>query len=166
MSEHTCNDLGVGRKEVGLPDHIYDHTMRHVDAAIHRRSQSGARRGFGGKGGGFWGGGCGTRSFCRGSTAAWPMCDAGLVQEEIEKYRVENTSTESQRQQALAELQGRLIETQEQAAWYSHKHQAAVKRVDQLKVCPLPPPPPPAPPPPPSPAVLTPPKGIQCVEAH
>lgn len=51
-------------------------------------------------------------------------------------------SADSQRQQALAELQGRLGETQEQAAWYTHKHQAAVKRVDQLKVgppCPRPP---------------------------
>ena len=63
------------------------------------------------------------------------MCYAGLVQEEIEKYRGENTSAESERQQALAELQGRLAETQEQAAWYTHKHEAAVKRVDQLKVC-------------------------------
>lgn len=43
-------------------------------------------------------------------------------------------SADSQRQQALAELEGRLGETQEQAAWYTHKHQAAVKRVDQLKV--------------------------------
>ena len=43
-------------------------------------------------------------------------------------------SADSQRQQALAELEGRLAETQEQAAWYTHKHQAAVKRVDQLKV--------------------------------
>lgn len=62
---------------------------------------------------------------------------ANLFQEEIEKYRGENTSAESQRQQALAELQGRLAETEEQAAWYTHKHEAAVKRVDQLKVGPL-----------------------------
>ncbi|KAL3134677.1 Outer dynein arm protein 1, variant 3 [Trebouxia sp. C0010 RCD-2024] len=55
------------------------------------------------------------------------------IKEEIEKYRGENMSADSQRQQALAELQGRLGETQEQAAWYTHKHQAAVKRVDQLK---------------------------------
>ena len=59
---------------------------------------------------------------------------ANLVQEEIDKYRGENTSAESQRQQALAELQSRLSETEEQAAWYTHKHEAAVKRVDQLKV--------------------------------
>lgn len=55
------------------------------------------------------------------------------IKEEIEKYRGENMSADSQRQQALAELEGRLGETQEQAAWYTHKHQAAVKRVDQLK---------------------------------
>lgn len=57
-----------------------------------------------------------------------------LVQEEIEKYRRENVTADSERHRELSQLEERLSETQEQAAWYQHKHQAAVKRVDQLKV--------------------------------
>ena len=57
-----------------------------------------------------------------------------LVQEEIEKYRGENVTADSERHRELSQLEERLSETQEQAAWYQHKHQAAVKRVDQLKV--------------------------------
>ena len=52
----------------------------------------------------------------------------------IEKYRGENVTADSQRQRELAQLEERREETQEQAAWYQHKHEAAVKRVDQLKV--------------------------------
>ena len=33
----------------------------------------------------------------------------------------------------MDQLEERLAETQEQSAWYQHKHEAAVKRVDQLK---------------------------------
>ncbi len=57
-----------------------------------------------------------------------------MVQEEIEKYRGENVTADSERHRELSQLEERLSETQEQAAWYQHKHQAAVKRVDQLKV--------------------------------
>lgn len=56
------------------------------------------------------------------------------MQEEIEKYRRENVTADSERHRELSQLEERLSETQEQAAWYQHKHQAAVKRVDQLKV--------------------------------
>ena len=56
------------------------------------------------------------------------------LQGEIEKYRGENVTADSQRQRELAQLEERRGETQEQAAWYQHKHEAAVKRVDQLKV--------------------------------
>lgn len=55
------------------------------------------------------------------------------IKEEIEKYRGETQTAESQRHEALSELEGRLAETQEQAAWYQHKHEASTKRVDQLK---------------------------------
>lgn len=34
----------------------------------------------------------------------------------------------------MGEMQSRLGETEEQAAWYTHKHGAAVKHVDQLKL--------------------------------
>ena len=60
-----------------------------------------------------------------------------VVQEEIEKYRGETQTADLQRHQSLAQLEDRLAETQEQAAWYQHKHEASTKRVDQLKVCPL-----------------------------
>ena len=43
-------------------------------------------------------------------------------------------TADSERHRELSQLEERLSETQEQAAWYQHKHQAAVKRVDQLKV--------------------------------
>ena len=56
------------------------------------------------------------------------------MQEEIEKYRGENVTADSERHRELSQLEEQLSETQEQAAWYQHKHQAAVKRVDQLKV--------------------------------
>ncbi|DBA80395.1 TPA: Outer dynein arm protein 1 [Trebouxia sp. C0005] len=55
------------------------------------------------------------------------------IKEEIEKYRGENVTAESERHRELSQLEERLSEIQEQAAWYQHKHQAAVKRVDQLK---------------------------------
>ncbi|DBA84656.1 TPA: outer dynein arm assembly [Trebouxia sp. C0004] len=55
------------------------------------------------------------------------------IKEEIEKYRGENVTADSERHRELSQLEERLSETQEQAAWYQHKHQAAVKRVDQLK---------------------------------
>ena len=58
-----------------------------------------------------------------------------VMQEEIEKYRGETQTAESQRHQSLAQLEDRLAETREQAAWYQHKHEASTKRVDQLKVC-------------------------------
>lgn len=58
----------------------------------------------------------------------------GVLQGEIEKYRGENVTADSLRQRELAQLEERRGETQEQAAWYQHKHEAAVKRVDQLKV--------------------------------
>ncbi len=56
------------------------------------------------------------------------------AQEEIEKYRGENVTADSQRHKVLGQLEERLTDTQEQAAWYQHKHEASVKRVDQLKV--------------------------------
>ena len=72
-----------------------------------------------------------TLSACMTSTLTGCCC---LLQEEIEKYRGENVTADSERHRELSELEERLSETQEQAAWYQHKHQAAVKRVDQLKV--------------------------------
>lgn len=56
------------------------------------------------------------------------------MQVEIEKYRVENVTAEDARHKSLSLLEQRLTETREQADWYRHKHDAAVKRVDQLKV--------------------------------
>lgn len=56
------------------------------------------------------------------------------MQVEIEKYRVENVTAEDVRHKNLSQLEQRLTETREQADWYRHKHDAAVKRVDQLKV--------------------------------
>ena len=56
------------------------------------------------------------------------------LQTEIEKYRVENVTAEDVRHKNLSQLEQRLTETREQADWYQHKHDAAVKRVDQLKV--------------------------------
>ena len=72
-----------------------------------------------------------TLSACMTSILTGCCC---LLQEEIEKYRGENVTADSERHRELSELEERLSETQEQAAWYQHKHQAAVKRVDQLKV--------------------------------
>ena len=56
------------------------------------------------------------------------------LQVEIEKYRVENVTAEDVRHKNMSQLDQRLTETREQADWYQHKHDAAVKRVDQLKV--------------------------------
>lgn len=43
-------------------------------------------------------------------------------------------TAEDVRHKSQQELESRLVEAQEQSAWYQHKHGAAVKRVDQLKV--------------------------------
>ena len=56
------------------------------------------------------------------------------LQTEIEKYREENVTAEDVRHRNLSQLEQRLTETREQSDWYQHKHTAAVKRVDQLKV--------------------------------
>ena len=56
------------------------------------------------------------------------------LQVEIEKYRVENVTAEDVRHKNMSQLDQRLTETREQADWYQHKHDAALKRVDQLKV--------------------------------
>ena len=43
-------------------------------------------------------------------------------------------TAEDARHKSQQQLDSRLTEAQEQSAWYQHKHGAAVKRVDQLKV--------------------------------
>lgn len=78
--------------------------------------------------------GCSTSRYLHLCVAHNVKIENMLLQSEIEKYRVENVTAEDVRHRNLSQLEQRLTETREEADWYRHKHDAAVKRVDQLKV--------------------------------